>query len=79
MGVHWEHVYTSTFITVNRLSIEGVQESGLPPVSGLDALEMIKTDSKGFLSWSRGYDSVLPKEGAQYQSLVRELDPICQN
>ena len=32
------------------------------------------------LSWrSSGYDSVLPMQGAQVQSLVRELDPMCHS
>ena len=27
--------------------------------------------------WSNGYDSMLPMQGTQVQSLVRELDPTC--
>ena len=29
--------------------------------------------------WSRDSDSMLPRQGAQVQSLVRELDPTCHN
>ena len=34
---------------------------------------------QGFPWWSSGSDSKLPMQGAQVQSLVRELDPTCKN
>ena len=38
------------------------------------------TESGWGLPWcSRGWDSVLPRQGAQVWSLIRELDPICCN
>ena len=33
----------------------------------------------GFPWWSTGSDSMLPMQGAQVQSLVRELDPMFGN
>ena len=34
---------------------------------------------EGLLWWSSSYDSVLPMQGTQVRSLVRELDPACRN
>ena len=40
---------------------------------------VFQRDQFGASLWSNGYDSMLPKEGVQVQTLVRELDPICCN
>ena len=39
----------------------------------------MKLLAEGLPWWSSGWDSTLPKKGAQVQSLVWELDPTCRN
>ena len=34
---------------------------------------------QGLPWWSRGWDAMLPTQGALVQSLVRELDPTCHD
>ena len=36
-----------------------------------------KQSGEGLPWWSSGYDSVLTVQGAQVQSLLREVDPTC--
>ena len=40
---------------------------------------LIKKVFWGLPRWSSGYDSALPMQGAQVQSLVRELDSTYHN
>ena len=40
---------------------------------------VLSTPCLGLPWWPRGWDSVLPIQGAQVQSLVGELDPTCHN
>jgi len=42
-------------------------------------LPFLQKLASGLSWWSSGSDSVLPAQGAQVQSLVRELDPTCHN
>ena len=36
-------------------------------------------EMEGLPWWSSGWDSTLPMQGAQVQSLIMELDPTCRN
>ena len=40
---------------------------------------MMKLLEEGLPWWSSGWDSTLPKKGAQVQSLVSELDLTCRD
>ena len=56
-----------------------VLEYYLVPISILlDAVILVKGhNTVGLPWWSSGEDSMLPVQGSQVRSLVRELDPAC--